>query len=611
MRSLELNGLRSLNLATLALVAASGLVPAAESAPTASALPADLVLLNGRILTVDSRDSIASALAVRGGRIAAIGSDADIRALVGARTRVFDLAGRAATPGLIDTHAHIAEGGLDAVSQIDLSDARSVAEIVRRVAVRAKGVKAGAWIQGTGWDEGKLVEARYVLARDLDAAAPRNPVWLVHTTGHYGTANAVALRLAGLSAASSNPTAGTIDRDAAGSPTGVLKEAAQDLVARLLPTPTMAQRRAGILASLALMGREGMTGVKDPSISAEDWAAYTALARQDQLTAHVCVLFTADPTVAAAAALVARVRALPLPPHTDASGNLMSCGVKIFMDGSGGGRTAWVYGDWNVKSVGTDAGNHGYPLVDPEIFRAQVRLFHDAGIHIGTHAIGDRAIDTTVDAYADALKATPTPGLRHSIIHANIPSDHAIDLMATLQKTYDAGYPESQGPFTWWIGDNYAGNFGAVRAARLNPFQTYVERGMRFGGGSDYPVTPLPARYGLWSSVARETVLGTYGAQPFGTAQSIDVHAALKSYTIWAARQLFIENEAGSLEVGKSADLAVWDRDPYAVPTSALKDMHCELTLFRGRLVYEATDSPIRQVSGPRATLNGRKVSGT
>jgi len=573
----------------------------ASVAPCAAApAGADLVLLNGHVITVDARDSIAEALAVKDGRIVAVGTSAAVRALAGPGTTVIDLKGKTATPGLIDTHAHLLESGLGAVYALPLGDARSVAEIVRRVAERVKTLKPGEWLQGEGWDEGKLAERRYVLARDLDAVSPANPVWLEHTSGHYGVANGVALRLAGVGAQTPAPPAGTIDHDADGAPSGVLKESAQELATRLIPPWTAAQRRAGILASLELMHREGMTAVKDPNIEADDWDAYASLGREGGLTAHVCVLWHVAPTLAAAEAVAARLATLPKPPATTAGGNLLSCGVKIFMDGSGGAPTAWVYDEWHKQSVGIDAGNRGYPALDPELYRRQVRLFHGAGIHVGTHAIGDRAIDWVVDTYAEVLAAQPTRGLRHSIIHANIPTDHAIETMARLQRDYDAAYPESQAPFTWWIGDLYAGTFGPERAARLNPFHTYTERGVRWGGGSDYSVTPLAARYGLWASIAREPLLGTYGRQPFGTRESVDVHTALRSYTAWAARQLFIEAEAGSLEPGKSADVAVWDRDPYAVPTAAIKDMQCELTLFRGKVVYRAAGSALEVRAGAR-----------
>jgi predicted amidohydrolase YtcJ len=160
--------------------------------------------------------------------------------------------------------------------------------------------------------------------------------------------------------------------------------------------------------------------------------------------------------------------------------------------------------------------------------------------------------------------------------------------MAAMQARYDAAYPESQAPFMWWIGDTYASNFGKERSLRLNPFATYVRSHVMWAGGSDYFVTPLPARYGIWASVAREPLKGVYGTHPFGTAEAVDVHTALRSYTIWAARQLFLEDRIGSLEPGKDADIAVWDRDPYSVAPEALKDMKCELTLFHGAMVYRA-----------------------
>ena len=152
---------------------------------------------------------------------------------------------------------------------------------------------------------------------------------------------------------------------------------------------------------------------------------------------------------------------------------------------------------------------------------------------------GTRVLDDfVVETYAEVLAAKPTRGLRHSIIHANIPTDRAIDEMARLQKAYDAAYPEAQAPFMWWIGDTYAGNFGPARSARLMPFQSYLKKGVIWAGGSDYSVTPYAARYGLWSSVVRRPLRGTYGAEAFGTSEATDIRSALRSYTIWAARQL-------------------------------------------------------------------------
>jgi len=549
---------------------------------------ASLILVNGHVLTVDPQHPVVEAVAISDGRILAVGTNAQIRSLAKPETQVIDLHGRTATPGLIDTHAHIAQGGVQKLYEVQLSDARDIAEVRRRVAAQAAKLKPGDWLVGSGWDEGKLAEHRYILAKDLDDVASANPVWLEHTTGHYGVANSQALKLAGINAKTPNVAGGTIDRDSSGRPTGVLKEGAQSALDNVIPPSTVAQERNGILASIEEMHREGMTGVKDPNISPTEWEAYEALDREGKLQAHVCILWRSKPTLDNARELIAQIGKLPKPPqaiHT----NLISCGVKIFMDGSGGARTAWMYADWNKNRTETDTGNHGYPLIDPGVYRDAVRLYNDAGIHVATHAIGDRAIDWVVDTYAEALQKHPMKGLRHAIIHANTPTDHAIEVMAALQRDFDAGYPETQAPFNWWIGDNYAGNLGPQRAQRLNPYHTYAERGIRWGGGSDYPVTPLPARYGLWASVVRTTMSGRYGAQPFGTAESVDIQTALKSYTLWAAHQLFLDAQTGSLEPGKSADIAVWDKDLTRVPSAELKDLKCELTLFRGTVVYQAT----------------------
>jgi predicted amidohydrolase YtcJ len=285
--------------------------------------------------------------------------------------------------------------------------------------------------------------------------------------------------------------------------------------------------------------------------------------------------------------MVAKRGAMSRPYEGTGDDHLISGGVKLYADGSGGARTAWMYEDWNIDVTGTDTGNRGYPNIEPDTFREMVEIYHGAGLHIGTHAVGDRTIDLVVDSYADVMRTNPKLGLRHSIIHANIPTDRALDAMAALQRDYDAGYPETSATFTWWIGDTYAGNFGA-RASGLNPFATYQRLGIRWANGSDYSVTPFAARYGIWASIARQPALGVYGGDPFGRDEAVDVRTALRAATIWAAHQMFLDTKIGSIEPGKYADLAVWDRNPYEVSTDDLKEMQCQMTIFGGEIVYQS-----------------------
>jgi predicted amidohydrolase YtcJ len=221
-----------------------------------------------------------------------------------------------------------------------------------------------------------------------------------------------------------------------------------------------------------------------------------------------------------------------------------------------------------------------------------VKLFHAKRYQIGTHAIGDKAVDWVVDSYAALEQQDPAHDLRHTIIHANLVTPHALDAMADLQRDYRIGYPESQAEFLWWIGDTYAGNYGAQRAPHVVPLKSFLTHRIEWGGGSDFPVTPVAARYGIWASVQRETLKGTYGKQPFGTKEAVGIHDALRSYTRWAAPLLFLEKDAGSLEIGKRADIAVWDRDPYKVKPDQLKEMKCLMTLLDGEEVYRADGAP-------------------
>ena len=578
----------------IAIVPLAALIVFAISSNAAAQTRADLLLVNGRVLTVDSTDRVAQAVGIAGNRIVAVGTTAEVERAAAPDARRIDLAGRTVTPGLLDAHAHFSDGGAERLYVLDLSypKVKNIADVAAAVRTKVASSAKGAWIQGSGWDEGKLAERRVITAKDLDAVSPNNPVVLTQTTGHYVVANSAALRLAGITKDTRDPPSGTIDRNPDGTPTGLLRESAADLVRRRVPPRSAAEIEAGIRDFAKAFNAAGMTGLKDPGISSGQWDIYKKVERDGALTVRVFALWLGGSSVDEAKQLIAKRAAMTKPYESTGDDHVIAGGVKLYADGSGGARTAWLYDDWNKDYRGVDTDNRGYPASNPDTVRILIRMYHDAGMHVSVHSIGDRAIDWVVDTYDRAMRENPKKGLRHGVIHSNIPTDHAIDAMARLQHGFDAGYPEPSATFTWWLGDTYSGNFGPTRSLRLNPFRTFRAKGMTWANGSDFPVTPFAAQYGIWAAIAREPLLGVYGKDPFGRAESVDVHAALHAVTIWAARQMFLEKKVGSIEVGKYADLAVWDRDFYSVPTAEIKDAKCLMTIFDGRVVFDSgTDS--------------------
>ncbi len=552
----------------------------------------DLLLINGKIITMDDDDSIIEAVSIRGNKIVALGTTSKVKGFAGPDTQIIDLGGLTVTPGLIDVHNHFARAAAEAAFTLNLSypTVKSIEDVLALVESEAEGLAANEWIIGSEWDAGKFDERRDITAADLDLISPDKLVWLLHTSAHYGVANSRALALANITSDTADPDGGVIVRDEAGNPTGILTDQAMNLIYDITPPYTVRHFDEATTQRVGQLSAEGITTIKDPEIDERHWKAYRRAQSRGDLTVRVFVLWRAPDTIADAKVLLKRI--LPITDPQKGSGDdlLISGGVKIYIDGSGTARTAWVYDDWNRNLTEPDAGNLGPTYIEPEILFEQIRLFHKAGIHLGVHALGDRAIDFTMDAYDKVLYETPDYGLRHSIIHCNIPTDHAMDLMFKLQNSYDVGYPEVQPAFLWWIGDAYAANFGTERNHRVLPLKTFLDRGIKWAAGSDYNVAPFAPRYGLWASVARQTLLGTHGDHPWGTAESIPVQDALKSYTTWAARQVFLEDKIGSIEAGKYADLVVWDRDPYSVPTDDLKEMKALFTLMNGEIVHRAAE---------------------
>jgi len=242
-----------------------------------------------------------------------------------------------------------------------------------------------------------------------------------------------------------------------------------------------------------------------------------------------------------------------------------------------------MYEEWNKHFTEVDTGNVGYPVTPVKTVKAIVRVAHDAGLQIGIHAIGDRAMDVAMEAYDEALTATPRGDARHSLIHANAPSSEQMDRIAGLGTNLVI---ETQSPFLYFLGDNYAGNFGPERSKRMIPLKSLLDRGIVVGNSADWPVCPFPPRYGLWAAVVRKLWKGTYGPRPFGREESVSVRDALRTYTRLAATCLFMDETIGSIEPGKYADMVVWSDDLYAVPIDHVKEVTVDMTFVEGHQRY-------------------------
>jgi predicted amidohydrolase YtcJ len=282
-----------------------------------------------------------------------------------------------------------------------------------KVAERVARAAPGDWINGRGWDEGKLEERRYIRATDLDAVSPNNPVRLTHTTGHYVAVNSAALKLANITKDTPDPPGGTIDRYPDGTPTGVLKEGAAGLVRSRggrgsgLPADATEQ---GIRELAKAFNAEGMTGAKDPGISRETWDVYKKVLADGGLTVRIFALWLGGSSPSRAKDLIAQVGSFTKPYESTGDDHLVSGGIKLYIDGSGGARTAWLYDDWNKESTGIDAGNKGYPTSSPDSIRALIRIFHDAGLHIAVHSSATTASTGWWTVTPRRRRPTPSPG---------------------------------------------------------------------------------------------------------------------------------------------------------------------------------------------------------
>ncbi len=532
---------------------------------------ADLVIRNGHIITMDGAKRIVDALAVRDGKILALGEGQALTGCASSRTQLLDLHGHTVLPGLIDVHTHAMEWVKSILSgEIDAGypTVHSIEEIAQAVAHRAATIAQGQWIIGAGWDDAKLAERRYINRADLDSAAPNDPIYLKHVSGHLAVANSLALKLANITKDTHDPEGGVIERNAAGEPTGILKDTAMGLVAAILPKdpPDINERAAKLISEKA--AEVGLTSIHDIYISSDEIRGYQEAYRRGWLKIRVQM----SPRIGS---IADAERLAQMGVHTGFGDDMLKFGAaKMFADGGMGARTIAIYPP-GVIGEPDNLGVLRWTLADMQ--KAHL-IAARAGWQLETHAIGDRAIDEVLDSYAAVIGQLGLKDHRFRIVHAGISTPAVQKRLRELHVLVD-GNP----PFVYWIGSWFE-KYGPERVRWAYPAKSYLENGIVEAAGSDVPVTPLSPWWGIWAAVVRREL---QSGQILAPEERITIEQALSLYTRNGAYAGFEEDRKGSLEPGKLADFIVVDRDVLTVPSDELKDVKVLQTFVGGRSVFD------------------------
>jgi len=515
--------------------------------------PERTLYVGGPVLTMDADDRSVAALGVEGDRIAFVGGDAEGRRWADGRARVVDLGGRALLPGFIDAHGHFPGAGIYVV-HVDLNsppigDIERMDELVARLRERARETPAGEWITGWGYDDTLIAEKRHPSRADLDAASTEHPIVLFHVSGHLVTTNTLALESLGIDRDTPDPVGGVIRRDAAGDPDGVLEESAIELVAGDLVQPGLFDTVAMVREADRLYLASGTTTAQNGWAAAEHLTGLSWLSRFGLVNLRM-VLWPGD-----VVALQALDGELELP-----AGNppwVRMGAVKLVADGSIQGYTGYLKRPYHVPP-GDDPEYRGYPRIPRETLIENVSRLHAAGWQVAVHGNGDASIDDILDAFEEAQRRHPREDTRHVVIHAQMARDDQLDRMREL-----GVIPSFFMLHTYYWGDRHRDLFmGPERAARMSPARSAADRGIRFTIHNDTPVVPMEPLRSVWAAVNRRSSSGA----PIGPEQRIPVLRALRAVTLDAAYQHFEDDEKGSLEPGKLADLVILSRSPLEDP---------------------------------------------
>lgn len=546
-------------LALLLSLAAGALTPAMSASQEVS-----LAVVNARVWTADARRPWAEAVAVSGDRIAAVGSSAEVRKLAGPDTRVIDAAGRMVVPGFFDAHLHFIDGG-HTLASVQLRDAQTPEEFIRRIREFAATMPAGAWITGGNWDHenwGGELPTRWW----IDSVTPNNPVWINRLDGHMSLANSAALALAGVTSATADVEGGVIERTAEGEPTGILKDNAKGLVNRVMPPVHPELDDRALDAAMDYVSALGITSV----VSMGTWHDLEVFRRAHDTGRLRTRVYAAVPL-----STWQRLR-----DDVAARGRgdawLKTGGLKAYVDGSLGSRTAAKLAPYADAPDET-----GVFVTRPDSLYEWIRGADAAGLHVMVHAIGDAANRTQLDIFERVARENGPKDRRFRIEHAQhlSPEDarrfSSLNVIASMQPYHaidDGRWAERR--------------LGPQRIKESYVFRSLLDSGARLAFGSDWDVEPATPLGGIYAAVTRRT-LDDRNPDGWIPEEKISVEEALRAYTIDAAYAEFAESEKGSLERGKLADLVILERDITQVPPETIRDVRVMITVVGGRVVYE------------------------
>jgi hypothetical protein len=526
--------------------------------------PADLVLDGGIVVTLDDARPRATALAVRKGRIVAVGGASDVKPFLGKRTRKIHLAGRTVVPGLTDAHVHV-EGLGTALERLDLVGATSLAGALARVAKAAKKAPAGEWLQGRGWDQNDWPEKRFPTAADLDRVAGGRPVFLVRVDGHAAWASSEALLRAGISAQTPDPEGGRILRDAAGEPSGVLVDKAMALVTAHIPEPSREARKRRLAAGLRACARGGLTEVHDAGVQLGMIGLYKELLAEGRMPVRAYVMVRADEFLAGGAFLSPEIGL--------GDGRLTVRAVKVVADGALGSRGALLLAPYS-----DEPGTRGLATIEADTFRDVLQRALAQGFQVATHAIGDAANRMVLDAYEAAFGAGGGAKRRFRIEHAQVLAP------ADVPRFKDLGVIPSMQP-THCTSDMYwaLDRLGPERAKGAYLWKTFLAQGVPVAGGSDAPVEKVAVLPGLYAAVTRQDAKG-WPEGGWHPEERVTITEALRMFAGSAAFAAFEEEDRGTIAPGKRGDLTVFTRDVTKIAPAEILATHVAMTVVGGEV---------------------------